>query len=124
MRDELVAIERKLYNLYKLGEMFASQEDPSLVDTFQLLAEESLKHQKILSTVNLNLKGELVFPEIKDRPSSLEELMREAIIAEELLARMYLELSAQEEGSVKDILRIMGEECLRHSYRLKLMYAK
>ncbi|MFA4663277.1 rubrerythrin family protein [Pyrococcus kukulkanii] len=124
MRDELIAIERKLYNLYKLGEMFASQEDPSLVDTFQLLAEESLRHQKTLSTVDLNLKGELIFPEIRDKPPSLEELIREAIIAEELLARTYLELSAQANGSVRDILKMMGEECLRHSYRLKLMYAK
>ncbi|CUX78158.1 hypothetical protein CHITON_1379 [Thermococcus chitonophagus] len=38
MRDELMAIERKLYNLYKLGEMFANQEDPPLIDIFQLLA--------------------------------------------------------------------------------------
>ncbi|AFK22176.1 ferritin family protein [Pyrococcus sp. ST04] len=124
MREELVEFERKLYNIYKLGELYARNENPKLVDIFQLLAEESLRHEKTLRTVNFKISGNITFPTIKDSPESLDELIREAIVAEEILAKVYLELAAGLDGSERDILRMMGEEALKHVYRLKLIYSR
>lgn len=134
--ERLIWQENELYNLYKLGETFATYERPEFVDTFQLLAEEELRHRKTLEGMlsGGSLKGTAVIdyldslsiePLLSDgrvEPHSLEELVVGALIREKHSYELYLRLSEILEGSLGHIFRMMAEEELKHAYRLKLIY--
>ncbi len=134
--ERLIWQENELYNLYKLGETFATYERPEFADTFQLLAEEELRHRKtledMLSEVSLegtavidyldSLSIELLLSDGRIEPPSLEELVVGALIREKHSYELYLRLSEILEGSLGHIFRMMAEEELKHAYRLKLIY--
>ncbi len=134
--EKMIWQENELYNLYKLGETFATYERPDFVDTFQLLAEEELRHRRTLDDMLSN--GSLGGTEIIDyldslsieplltderiTPESLEELIVGAIIREKHSYELYMKLSSILGGSLGQIFRMMAEEELKHAYRLKLVY--
>lgn len=140
MLDELLKRmiwqENELYNLYKLGETFATYEKPELVDTFQILAEEEMRHRRTLEDLLArgSLEGTAVIgyleslslePLLSDgrvEPHSLEELVVDAIIRERHSYELYTRLSMILEGSLSHIFRMMAGEELKHAYRLKLLY--
>ncbi|AEH25265.1 ferritin family protein [Pyrococcus yayanosii] len=124
---ELIALERELYSLYKLGETFATYEKPSFIETFRILAEESLRHARTLEDLLGNAgPGPYVdgtaLTHPKNRPEDLQELIEEALLTEEGLYQAYLRLSRELEGALAGIFRMMAGEALRHGYRLKLIY--
>ena len=134
--ERLIWQENELYNLYKLGETFATYERPEFADTFQLLAEEELRHRNTLEDMlsEVSLEGTAVIdyldslsiePLLSDgriEPPSLEELVVGALIREKHSYELYLRLSEILEGSLGHIFRMMAEEELKHAYRLKLIY--
>ncbi|WP_297417812.1 ferritin family protein [Thermococcus sp.] len=134
--EKMIWQENELYNLYKLGETFATYERPEFVDTFQLLAEEELRHRRTLDDMLSNgslggtkiidyldsLSIESLLTDERITPESLEELIVGAIIREKHSYELYMKLSSILGGSLGQIFRMMAEEELKHAYRLKLVY--
>ncbi len=128
--------ENELYNLYKLGETFATFERPELAETFQLMAEEELRHRRtlegMLSEGTLeetavidyldSLSLEPMLSDGRAEPKSLEELILEALVREKHAYELYTRLSQILEGSLGHIFKMMAGEELKHAYRLKLVY--
>ncbi|MDV3104105.1 ferritin family protein [Thermococcus waiotapuensis] len=128
--------ENEAYNLYKLGEAFATYERPELVEVFRILAEEELRHRKTFEGLlkEKSLEGTRVIdylealslePMLEDErpePSSLEELVEDAIIREKHAYEFYLKLSEILGGSLAQIMRMMAGEELKHAYRMRLVY--
>ena len=128
--------ENELYNLYKLGETFATYENPSLVDHFQWLASEELRHKHTIErfleenalerTAVIDyldvLSLEPYFQDTRAEPKTLENLVLEALIREKHSYELYKKLSEIVEGDLRDIFQMMSQEELRHGYRLKIMY--
>jgi rubrerythrin len=133
---KLIWQENELYNLYKLGETFATYERPEFVETFQLLAEEELRHRKTLENMareeSLEDTGVVDYldqlsiePMLADerlKPEELGELIVGAIIREKHSYEMYSKLSEILDGSLRQIFKMMAGEELKHAYRLKLLY--
>ncbi|NJE11132.1 ferritin family protein [Thermococcus sp. MAR1] len=134
--ERLIWQENELYNLHKLGETFATFERPELVETFQLIAEEELRHRKtierMLSEGTLeetavidyldSLSLEPMLSDERAEPESLEELILEALVREKHAYELYTRLSKILDGSLGHIFRMMAGEELKHAYRLKLVY--
>ncbi|NJE30297.1 rubrerythrin family protein [Thermococcus sp. 18S1] len=134
--ERLVWQENELYNLHKLGETFATFERPDLVETFQLMAEEELRHRKTLETLLAegSLEGTAVIdyldslslePMLGDeraKPESLEELILDALVREKHAYELYTKLAQILDGSLGHIFKMMAGEELKHAYRLKLVY--
>ncbi|NJE62137.1 ferritin family protein [Thermococcus sp. 21S7] len=132
----LIWQENELYNLHKLGETFATFERPELVETFQLMAEEELRHRKTLegmlsegtleeTAVIDYLESLSIEPMLSDEraePTSLEELILEALVREKHAYELYTRLSQILDGSLGHIFKMMAGEELKHAYRLKLVY--
>jgi len=114
----LIELERELYNLYKLGETYALFERPEFRDTFALMAEEELRHERTLRGLEL---PEVEVPHARN-PDTLEGLILEAVVLEKEAYLAYSRLSELFEGSLRDILRSFAAEELAHAYRLKLLY--
>ncbi|MCD6372076.1 MAG: rubrerythrin family protein [Thermococcus sp.] len=134
--ERLIWQENELYNLHKLGETFAAFERPELVETFQLMAEEELRHRKtierMLSEGTLeetevidyleSLSLEPMLSDERAEPKSLEELVLEALIREKHAYELYTKLYEILDGSLSHIFRMMASEELKHAYRLRLIY--
>ncbi|NJE00415.1 ferritin family protein [Thermococcus sp. JdF3] len=134
--ERLVWQENELYNLHKLGETFAAFERPDLVETFQLMAEEELRHRRTLEAMLAegSLKGTAVIdyldslslePMLGDeraKPESLEELVLDALVREKHAYELYTKLAQIVDGSLEHIFKMMAGEELKHAYRLKLVY--
>ncbi|ASJ11564.1 ferritin family protein [Thermococcus thioreducens] len=134
--ERLIWQENELYNLHKLGETFATFERPELVETFQLIAEEELRHRKtlegMLSEGTLeetavidyldSLSLEPMLSDERAEPESLEELILEALVREKHAYELYTRLSKILDGSLGHIFKMMAGEELKHAYRLKLVY--
>ncbi|AEK73118.1 hypothetical protein GQS_06100 [Thermococcus sp. 4557] len=134
--ERLVWQENELYNLHKLGETFATFERPDLVETFQLMAEEELRHRRTLETLLAegSLEGTAVIdyldslslePMLGDgraKPESLEELILDALVREKHAHELYTKLAQILDGSLGHIFKMMAGEELKHAYRLKLVY--
>ncbi|WP_297070160.1 ferritin family protein [Thermococcus sp.] len=134
--ERLAWQENEMYNLYKLGETFATYEKPELVETFQILAEEELRHRRTIEDVMkgnsledtrvIDYLDELsIEPMLGDRrlePDGFEELVVGAIIREKHAYEMYSRLSEILDDSLAQIFRMMAGEELKHAYRLKLLY--
>ncbi|CAD5243304.1 ferritin family protein [Thermococcus camini] len=134
--ERLVWQENELYNLHKLGETFATFERPDLVETFQLMAEEELRHRKTLEALLAegSLEGTAVIdyldslslePMLGDeraKPDSLEELVLDALVREKHAYELYTKLAQILGGSLGHIFKMMAGEELKHAYRLKLVY--
>ena len=134
--ERLIWQENELYNLHKLGETFATFERPELVETFQLMAEEELRHRKtlerMLSEGTLeetavidyleSLSLEPMLSDERAKPESLEELILEALIREKHAYELYTRLAEILDGSLSHIFKMMAGEELKHGYRLKLLY--
>ncbi|WP_297092667.1 ferritin family protein [Thermococcus sp.] len=134
--ERLIWQENELYNLHKLGETFATFERPELVETFQLMAEEELRHRRtlegMLSEGTLeetavidyldSLSLEPMLSDGRAEPKSLEELILEALVREKHAYELYTRLSQILEGSLGHIFKMMAGEELKHAYRLKLVY--
>ena len=134
--ERLIWQENELYNLHKLGETFATFERPELVETFQLMAEEELRHRKtlerMLSEGTLeetavidyleSLSLEPMLSDERAKPSSLEELVLEALVREKHAYELYTRLSEILDGSLAHIFKMMAGEELKHAYRLRLVY--
>ena len=134
--ERLVHQENELYNLHKLGETFATFERPELAETFQLMAEEELRHRKTLEGMlsENTLEGTAVIdyldslslePMLDDaraEPKSLEELVMDALIREKHAYELYMKLASLLDGSLAQIFKMMAGEELKHAYRLKLVY--
>ncbi|ASJ10294.1 rubrerythrin family protein [Thermococcus sp. P6] len=133
---KLIWQENELYNLHKLGETFATFERPELVETFQLMAEEELRHRKTLEGMLFGgaLKGTTVIDYLESlslepllgderaEPEGLEELVLEALIRERHAYELYTRLAGILDGSLMHIFKMMAGEELKHAYRLKLIY--
>ncbi len=134
--ERLAWQENEMYNLYKLGETFATYEKPELVETFQILAEEELRHRRTIEDVMkgnsledtrvIDYLDELsIEPMLGDRrlePDGFEELVVGAIVREKHAYEMYSRLSEILDDSLAQIFRMMAGEELKHAYRLKLLY--
>ena len=134
--ERLIWQENELYNLHKLGETFATFERPELVETFQLMAEEELRHRKtlerMLSEGTLretavidyleSLSLEPMLSDERAKPKTLEELILEALVREKHAYELYTRLSQILDGSLGHIFKMMAGEELKHAYRLKLIY--
>ncbi|ASJ15359.1 ferritin family protein [Thermococcus radiotolerans] len=134
--ERLIWQENELYNLHKLGETFATFERPELVETFQLMAEEELRHrktlEKMLSEGTLeetavidyleSLSLEPMLSDERAKPKTLEELVLEALVREKHAYELYTRLSQILDGSLGHIFKMMAGEELKHAYRLKLVY--
>lgn len=134
--ERLIWQENELYNLHKLGETFATFERPELVETFQLMAEEELRHRKtlerMLSEGTLeetavidyleSLSLEPMLSDERAKPKTLEELVLEALVREKHAYELYTRLSQILDGSLGHIFKMMAGEELKHAYRLKLVY--
>ncbi len=134
--ERLIWQENELYNLHKLGETFATFERPELAETFQLMAEEELRHRRtlegMLSEGTLeetavidyldSLSLEPMLSDGRAEPKSLEELILEALVREKHAYELYTRLSQILEGSLGHIFKMMAGEELKHAYRLKLVY--
>ncbi|ANF22257.1 ferritin family protein [Thermococcus piezophilus] len=134
--EKLIWQENELYNLYKLGETFATYERSEFVETFRLIAEEELRHRKTLEDMlsGGTLEGTAVIdyldslslePMLSDEraePESLEELILEALVREKHSYELYTKLSEILDGSLSQIFRMMASEELKHAYRLRLVY--
>lgn len=128
--------ENELYNLYKLGEAFASSEKPSFVSYFSWLAGEELRHRKTVESFleGDTLKGTAIinyldslslepyFRDERAEPKTLEDLILEALIREKHSYELYSKLSEILKGSLAEIFLMMANEELKHAYRLKIMY--
>jgi len=134
--ERLAWQENEMYNLYKLGETFATYEKPELVETFQILAEEELRHRRTIEDV---MKGNSLedtrvidyLDELSIEPmlghgrleaDGFEELGVGAIVREKHAYEMYSRLSEILDDSLAQIFRMMAGEELKHAYRLKLLY--
>ncbi|WP_297465104.1 ferritin family protein [Thermococcus sp.] len=134
--ERLIHQENELYNLHKLGETFATFERPELVETFQLMAEEELRHRRTLEDMLSNraledtavidylesLSIEPMLGDVRARPETLEALVLEALVREKHAYELYTRLSTLLEGPLSQIFRMMAGEELKHGYRLKLIY--
>ncbi|QDA30580.1 rubrerythrin family protein [Thermococcus indicus] len=134
--ERLIWQENELYNLHKLGETFATFGRPDLVETFQLMAEEELRHRRTLEAMLAegSLEGTAVIdyldslslePMLGDgraKPESLEELILEALVREKHAYEIYTRLAEILDGSLSHIFKMMAGEELKHAYRLKLIY--
>ena len=134
--ERLIWQENELYNLHKLGETFATFERPELVETFQLMAEEELRHRKtlerMLSEGTLeetavidyleSLSLEPMLSDERAKPKTLGELVLEALVREKHAYELYTRLSQILDGSLRHIFKMMAGEELKHAYRLKLVY--
>ncbi len=134
--ERLAWQENEMYNLYKLGETFATYEKPELVETFQILAEEELRHRRTIEDVMkgnsledtrvIDYLDELsIEPMLGDgrlEPDGFEELVVGAIVREKHAYEMYSRLSEILDDSLAQIFRMMAGEELKHAYRLKLLY--
>jgi len=128
--------ENELYNLYKLGETFATYENPILIEHFQWLAGEELRHRQtienFLESGSLEdtpvveyletLSLEPYFRDTRAEPESIEDLILEALIREKHSYELYKKLSEILKGSLKEIFEMMNQEELKHAYRLKIIY--
>jgi len=128
--------ENELYNLYKLGETFATYENPILIEHFQWLAGEELRHRQtienFLKSGSLEdtpvvdyldtLSLEPYFQDTRAEPESIEDLILEALIREKHSYELYKKLSEILKGSLKEIFEMMNQEELKHAYRLKIIY--
>lgn len=127
--------ENELYNLYKLGETFATYERPSLVPHFAWLASEELRHRKtaesFLEEETLedypvhyfdSLEIEPYFSDERAEPASIEDLILEALIREKHAYELYSRLSEILGGTLGELFSMMASEELKHAYRLKVMY--
>jgi len=134
--ERLIWQENELYNLHKLGETFATFERPELVEVFQLIAEEELRHRKTLEGMlsDKALEGTAVIDyldslslepmlgDVRAEPMALEELILEALIREKHAYELYTKLASILDGSLAHIFKMMAGEELKHAYRLKLVY--
>jgi len=134
--EKLVWQENELYNLHKLGETFATYERPEMAETFHLMAEEELRHRKTLEGMleGESLEGTAVLdymdslslePMLSDsrsEPSSLEELIMDAVIREKHAYELYTKLASILDGTLSQLFRMMADEELKHAYRLRLLY--
>lgn len=128
--------ENELYNLYKLGETFATYENVSLAPHFSWLASEELRHRKTVESF-LNqgsleesavvdyldaLSIEPYFSDERATPESLEDLVLEALIREKHAYELYTRLSGILGGTLGEVFAMMAGEELKHAYRLKVIY--
>ncbi|ASI98405.1 ferritin family protein [Thermococcus celer] len=134
--ERLIWQENELYNLHKLGETFAAFEKPKLVETFQLMAEEELRHRKTLEGMLSggilektavidyleSLSLEPMLGDERAEPKSLEELILEALVREKHAYELYTRLAGILDGSLKHIFKMMAGEELKHAYRLRIIY--
>lgn len=134
--EKVIWQENELYNLYKLGETFATYERPEFVETFRLIAEEELRHRETMESILKQdlfeetgvidyldvLSLEPMLEDERSKPSSLEELIEDAIIREKHAYEFYTRLSEILDGSLSQIMRMMAGEELKHAYRLRLIY--
>ena len=134
--ERLIWQENELYNLHKLGETFAAYERPDMVEDFQLMAEEKLRHRKTLEsmlareslggTAVLNYMDSLSLePMLRDsrsEPASLEELIMDAVIREKHAYELYGRLASILDGTLSQLFQMMADEELKHAYRLRLLY--
>ena len=132
----LVWQENELYNLYKLGETYATYERPEFAETFRRIAEEELRHRKtledMLSRGSLENTGVMDYldalsiePMLSDEraePEDFEDLMLEILIREKHAYELYTKLSRILEGSLSQIFRMMAGEELKHAYQVRLLY--
>jgi rubrerythrin len=134
--QKIVHQENELYNLYKLGETFATYEHPSLIEHFQWLASEELRHrntiEKFIGEGTLentaiidyvdSLSLEPYFQDERAEPQTLTDLILEALIREKHSYELYKKLSQILSGSLSEIFNMMAQEELKHAYRLKIIY--
>ena len=134
--ENIIWQENELYNLYKLGETFASSEKPSFVSHFSWLASEELRHRMTVEGFleegmlegtpiidYLDALGlEPYFKDERVEPKTLEDLILDALIREKHSYELYSKLSKSLEGSLSEIFLMMANEELKHAYRLKIMY--
>ena len=132
----LVWQENELYNLYKLGETYATYERPEFTETFRRIAEEELRHRKTLedmlsrgSLENTRVMDYLealsIEPMLSDEraePEDFEDLMLEILVREKHAYELYGKLSQILEGSLSQIFRMMAGEELKHAYQVRLLY--
>ncbi len=132
----LVWQENELYNLYKLGETYATYERPEFTEMFRRIAEEELRHRKtledMLSQGSLENTGVMDYldalsiePMLSDEraePEDFEDLMLEILIREKHAYELYTKLSRILEGSLSQIFRMMAGEELKHAYQVRLLY--
>ena len=132
----LVWQENELYNLYKLGETYATYERPEFTETFRRIAEEELRHRKtledMLSQGSLEetavidfLEALSIEPMLSDEraePEDFEDLMLEILIREKHAYELYSKLFSILEGSLSQIFRMMAGEELKHAYQVRLLY--
>ncbi len=134
--ERLIWQENELYNLHKLGETFAAYERPEMVEVFQLMAEEELRHRKTLEgmlaggslggTAVLeymdSLSLEPMLEDARAEPKSLEELIMDAVIREKHAYELYSKLASILDGTLSQLFRMIADEELKHAYRLHLLY--
>jgi len=134
--ERIIWQENELYNLYKLGETFAVYENPQLAEHFNWLASEELRHrdtikiflkEKTLENTRIidyldALSIEAYLTEERAKPENLEDLILEALIREKHSYELFQKLSEILKDSLSQIFRMMGQEELKHAYRLKIMY--
>ena len=132
----LIWQENELYNLYKLGETFATYERPEFTDIFRRIAEEELRHRRTLEDIlsNRSLENTRIIdyvdalslePMVTDeraKPEDFEDLILDILIREKHAYQLYKKLSAILDGSLAQIFKMMANEELKHAYQLKLLY--
>jgi len=133
---KLIWQENEMYNLYKLGETFATYERPEFIEVFRRIAEEELRHRKtledILSKRSLEdtkiidyIEALSLEPMINDeraKPEDFEDLILDILIREKHSYELYKKLSNILDGSLAQIFKMMANEELKHAYQLKLLY--
>ena len=128
--------ENEMYNLYKLGETYATYERPEFIETFRRIAEEELRHRKTLE--DMLSHGSLENTEVIDyldvlsiepmlsderaKPEDFEDLMLEILIREKHSYELYGKLSRILKGSLSQIFKMMAGEELKHAYQVRLLY--
>lgn len=134
--ERIIQQENEMYNLYKLGETFATFERPEFVETFRTMAEEELRHRKTLESLlsgrSLDesavidyldaLSLEPMLGDERAKPATLEDLIIEALVREKHAYELYSKLSDILDDTLSQIFRMMAGEELKHGYRLKLIY--
>ncbi|WP_457751218.1 ferritin family protein [Thermococcus sp.] len=133
---KLIWQENEMYNLYKLGETFATYERPEFIEVFRRIAEEELRHRKTLEDIlsNRSLENTKIIdylealslePMINDeraKPEDFEDLILDILIREKHSYELYKKLSKILNGSLAQIFKMMANEELKHAYQLKLLY--
>ncbi len=132
----LIWQENEMYNLYKLGETYATYERPEFIETFRRISEEELRHRKTLE--DMLSHGSLENTEVIDyldvlsiepmlsdervKPEDFEDLMLEILIREKHSYELYGKLSRILKGSLSQIFKMMAGEELKHAYQVRLLY--